>query len=198
MRPLQFGALPAAAEQLFTKPRSRSKIELHFEALSCGFFSKGKATKFIRTRGFSKLTRFRNTENLVNPLFWTWTWLKHFRSHHKSASRTKRFTTPIFLLNSEVLSGLRKQAKVKPWLPNKVRKPARFCDAMVGPLLIKSRYVYFPKLSKLKESGKFGKSGRFALLWGGCFPNCHPPCTTQPHPPPPPKKKGNNWEVCKR
>ena len=31
----------------------------------------GKATKFVRTRGFSKLTRFRNTENLVNPLFWT-------------------------------------------------------------------------------------------------------------------------------
>ena len=42
--------------------------------------SKGKATKFVRTRGFSKLTRFRNTGNLVNPLFWTWTWLKHFRS----------------------------------------------------------------------------------------------------------------------
>ena len=28
-----------------------------------------KATKFIRTRGFTKLTCFRNTENLVNPLF---------------------------------------------------------------------------------------------------------------------------------
>ena len=43
-------------------------------------FSKGKATNFVRTRGFSKLTRFRNTENLVNPFFfWTWTWLKHFR-----------------------------------------------------------------------------------------------------------------------
>ena len=27
--------------------------------------SKGKATKFARTRGFSKLTRFRNTESLV-------------------------------------------------------------------------------------------------------------------------------------
>ena len=31
--------------------------------------SKGKATKFVRTRGFSKLTRFRNTENLANPFF---------------------------------------------------------------------------------------------------------------------------------
>ena len=31
--------------------------------------SKGKATKFARTRGFSTLTRFRNTENLVTPLF---------------------------------------------------------------------------------------------------------------------------------
>ena len=30
--------------------------------------SLGKATKFKRTRGFSKLTRFRNTKNLVNPL----------------------------------------------------------------------------------------------------------------------------------
>ena len=30
--------------------------------------SKGKATKFVRTRGFSKLTRFRNTGNVVNPL----------------------------------------------------------------------------------------------------------------------------------
>ena len=24
---------------------------------------------------------------------------------------------------------------VKPWLPNKVRQPSGFCDAMVGPLL---------------------------------------------------------------
>ena len=30
--------------------------------------SKGKATKFVRTRAFSRLTRFRNTENLVNSL----------------------------------------------------------------------------------------------------------------------------------
>ena len=30
--------------------------------------SKGKATKFVRIRGFSKLTRFRNTENSINPL----------------------------------------------------------------------------------------------------------------------------------
>ena len=33
-RPVQFGALPAAAEQLFTKPRSRPKSEPNFEALS--------------------------------------------------------------------------------------------------------------------------------------------------------------------
>ena len=37
--------------------------------------SKGKAIQFVRTRGFSKLTRFRRTENLVNPFVWTWTWL---------------------------------------------------------------------------------------------------------------------------
>ena len=40
-RPVQFGALPAAAEQLFTKPRSRRKIEPNFEALSW-FFLKEK------------------------------------------------------------------------------------------------------------------------------------------------------------
>ena len=32
-------------------------------------FEEGSATKFVRTREFSKLTRFRNTENLVNPLY---------------------------------------------------------------------------------------------------------------------------------
>ena len=69
VRPVQFGAL-------FTKPRSRPEIEPNFEALSCMILSKGKATKFARTRGFSKLTRFRNTDNLVNPPFWTWTWFK--------------------------------------------------------------------------------------------------------------------------
>ena len=36
-RPVQFGALPAAAEQLFTKPRSRPKIEPNFEALAWFF-----------------------------------------------------------------------------------------------------------------------------------------------------------------
>ena len=57
-------------------------------------------------------------------------------SHHKSASRTKRFINPIFLLNSSFFfSGKGRRVWVKPWLPNKVRKPARFCDAMVGPLL---------------------------------------------------------------
>ena len=55
--------------------------------------SKGKATKFVRTRGFSKLSRFRNTENLVNPLFWTWTWLKHFRL--KGMKAPKRSTEKI-------------------------------------------------------------------------------------------------------
>ena len=70
-----------------------------------------------------------------------------------SASRTTRFTKPIFLLNSEGFSlekvgeslqeasGLKGPKppvggwgclKVKPWFPNKLRKPARFCDAMVG------------------------------------------------------------------
>ena len=36
-RPVQFGALPAAAGQLLTKPRSRPKIEPNFEALSWFF-----------------------------------------------------------------------------------------------------------------------------------------------------------------
>ena len=34
VRPVQFGALPATAEQLFTNPWSRPKIEPNFEALS--------------------------------------------------------------------------------------------------------------------------------------------------------------------
>ena len=38
VRPVQFGAFPAAAEQLFTKPRSQPNIEPNFEALSCCFF----------------------------------------------------------------------------------------------------------------------------------------------------------------
>ena len=42
-----------------------------------------KATKFVRTRGFSKLTLLRNTGNLVNPLVWTWTWLKHFQLFYR-------------------------------------------------------------------------------------------------------------------
>ena len=54
--------------------------------------SKGKATKkVVRTRGFSKLTRFRNTENSVNPLFWTWTWLKHFQFSQFSQSTLASF-----------------------------------------------------------------------------------------------------------
>ena len=39
--PVQFGALPGAAEQLFTKPRSQCKIEPNFEALFW-FFLKEK------------------------------------------------------------------------------------------------------------------------------------------------------------
>ena len=69
MRPVQFGALPAAAEQLFTKPRSQPKIEPNFEVLSWFFLLKEKPQNSYEPGGFSKLTRFRNTENLANPLF---------------------------------------------------------------------------------------------------------------------------------
>ena len=68
VRPVQFGALPAAAKQLFTKPgpgRGPNRTERRGSFL---VLSKGKATNFGRTRGFSKLTRFRNTENFANPL----------------------------------------------------------------------------------------------------------------------------------
>ena len=41
VRPIQFGALPAAAEQSVTKLRSRPKIEPNFDALSW-FFLKEK------------------------------------------------------------------------------------------------------------------------------------------------------------
>ena len=40
VHPVQFGALPAAAEQLFTKPRSQPKIEPNFEACSWLFLKK--------------------------------------------------------------------------------------------------------------------------------------------------------------
>ena len=61
--PVQFGALPAAAEQLFTKPRLRPKIEPNFE------LSKGKATKFARTREFKKLTCFFENTEISKPPF---------------------------------------------------------------------------------------------------------------------------------
>ena len=41
VRPVRFGALQGAAERLFTKPQSGSKIDLNFEALSW-FFRKEK------------------------------------------------------------------------------------------------------------------------------------------------------------
>ena len=50
VRPVQFGALPVAAEQLFTKPRSRPKIEPNFEALSW-FFLKEKPQNSYEPRG---------------------------------------------------------------------------------------------------------------------------------------------------
>ena len=41
----------------------------------------GRGPKSNRTsQGFSQLIRLRNTENLVNPFVWTWTWLKHFQT----------------------------------------------------------------------------------------------------------------------
>ena len=42
VHPVQFGALPAAAEQLFTKPRPQPKIEPNFEE---------RPQNFVRTRG---------------------------------------------------------------------------------------------------------------------------------------------------
>ena len=51
VRPVQFGALPAAAKQLFTKPRSRPKIEPNFEALSWCSFYKEKPENFVNEPG---------------------------------------------------------------------------------------------------------------------------------------------------
>ena len=67
-RPVQFGALSAAAEQLFILNPGRGPKSNRTSRLFPGVLSKGKATKFIRTPGFGELTRFRNTENLVNTL----------------------------------------------------------------------------------------------------------------------------------
>ena len=79
VRPVQFGALPAAAEQLFTKPL-RPKIELNLQALSW-FFLKEKPQNSYEPWGLVNSLVSGNTEseNLVNPFVWTWTWLKHFQ-----------------------------------------------------------------------------------------------------------------------
>ena len=58
---------------LLTPVAAQNRTEFRGSFLA---LSKGKATKFVQTREFSKLTRFRNTE--IYPLCWTWTWLKHF------------------------------------------------------------------------------------------------------------------------
>ena len=78
IRPVRFGTLPAAAQQLFTKPWSRRKIEPRFEPLSW-LYLKEKPQHSYEPGGLVNSLVFRNTENLVNPLFWTWTWLTHFR-----------------------------------------------------------------------------------------------------------------------
>ena len=48
VRPVPFGALPAAAEQVCTKPRSLPKIKLNFEAL---VLSEGKPQNSYEPRG---------------------------------------------------------------------------------------------------------------------------------------------------
>ena len=79
---VQYNSLPSRLlpnSCLLNPGRCPNRTELRGSFLV--FLSKGKATKFVRTRGFSKRTRFRNTENLVEPLILsTWTWLEHFRS----------------------------------------------------------------------------------------------------------------------
>ena len=47
--------------------------------------------------------------------------------------------------------GKGRRVQVKPWLLNKVRKPARFCDAMVGPLLILADALPNPSLATCSQ-----------------------------------------------
>ena len=53
-RPVQFGALPAAAEQLFAKPRSRPKIEPNFAGSISWFFLKEKPQNSYEPGGLAK------------------------------------------------------------------------------------------------------------------------------------------------
>ena len=76
--PVKFGALPAAAEQLFTKPRSRPKIEPNFEARSW-FFLKDKPQNSYEPEGLANSLVSGTPKILKTPFVWTWTWLKHFR-----------------------------------------------------------------------------------------------------------------------
>ena len=69
VRPVQFGALPAAAEQLFTTPRSWPKNRTELRGSFLLLFFKEKPQNSSRTRGFSKLTRFRNTKKFSKPPF---------------------------------------------------------------------------------------------------------------------------------
>ena len=78
---------PRVVYQTPVAAQNRTELRGSFLVLS-----QGKATKFVRTRGSSKLTRFRNTENLVNPFVWTWTWLK--RVQQKALREKKELVTP--------------------------------------------------------------------------------------------------------
>ena len=61
MRPVRFGALPPAAEKLFTKPRLRPKIEPNFEA-PAWFFLKEKPQNSYEAGGFVNSLVFLDME----------------------------------------------------------------------------------------------------------------------------------------
>ena len=71
-RPVQFGALPAAAGQLFTEPRSQPKIEPNFGALSW-FFLKEKPQNSCEPGGL--VNSFQKHRKFSKPLCWERTWL---------------------------------------------------------------------------------------------------------------------------
>ena len=69
-------------------------------------FPKGKVTKFVRTRGFSKLPRFRDTENLVNPLSLTLQSILALLAKSEDPPKKERIFLP-----AEPLKSLEKRAK---------------------------------------------------------------------------------------
>ena len=104
IRPVGFGALPAVAEQLFTKPRPRPKIEPNFAAPSW-LFLKEKPQNSYEPGGLVHSLVSGTPKILVNPPFWTWTWLNTFKTPLRTVSSKKSQRTIIVIVSLASLTG---------------------------------------------------------------------------------------------